>query len=37
MVKFYSLIQVFAIKEFTPKNLDVDDAESAWKLSKEND
>ena len=37
MVKFFSLIQVFASKEFTTKNLEVDDTESAWKLSKEND
>ena len=36
-MKFISLIQVFASEEFTRKNLDVDDMESAWKLSKEKD
>ena len=37
MVKFFSSIKVFASEEFTLKNLDVDDTESARKLSKEND
>ena len=37
MVKFFSLIQVFASDEFTRQNLDVDNTESAWKLSKEHD
>ena len=36
MVKFFSLIQVFASEDSPLKNLDVDDTESAWKLSKEN-
>ena len=37
LVKLFSLIQVFVSEEFTRKNLDVDDTESAWKLSKEKD
>ena len=36
-VKFFSLIQVFISEEFTRKNLDVDDTESARELSKEKD
>ena len=37
-MKFFSLIHVFfASEEFTCKNLDVDDTESVWKLSKEKD
>ena len=33
--EIFSFIEVFASEEFTHKHLDVDDTESAWKLSKE--
>ena len=36
-MKFFSLIQVFISEEFTRKNFDVDDTESARELSKEKD
>ena len=35
--KINSVIQVLASEELTRKNLDVDDTESVWKLSKEKD
>ena len=37
LVKLFSLILVFASEEFTRKNQDVDDTESAWKQIKEKD